>query len=170
MSRPIHISEEALKRAHALLDSLYRTEEIRRALVVIFAADGRYTMAELAERFHVTIPTCFADISKLNKTEEVSTESACGGRRYSFMTPEQEHEFPEQFSEKAKRGEIVSSQEIHAALAKKVGKDIPKSTVSRILNRNNWRKVKPDTKHPKGDPEVQEDWKKKHLRFIWKKF
>ncbi|MEK7675971.1 MAG: winged helix-turn-helix domain-containing protein [Verrucomicrobiota bacterium] len=30
----------------------------------------------------------------------------------------------------------------------------------RFLARQGWRKVAPDTRHPKSDPQVQEDWKK----------
>jgi hypothetical protein len=33
--------------------------------------------------------------------------------------------------------------------------------VYRLLARHGWRKVAPDTRHPKSRPEVQEDWKKK---------
>lgn len=32
--------------------------------------------------------------------------------------------------------------------------------VYRLLARRGWRKVAPDTKHPKSDPLAQEDWKK----------
>ena len=34
------------------------------------------------------------------------------------------------------------------------------SVVYRMLARHGWRKVAPDTRHPKSDPLVQEEWKK----------
>ena len=34
------------------------------------------------------------------------------------------------------------------------------SVVYRLLARHGWRKVAPDTRHPKSDPLVQEEWKK----------
>jgi hypothetical protein len=34
------------------------------------------------------------------------------------------------------------------------------SVVYRMLARHGWRKVAPDTRHPKSDPVAQEDWKK----------
>jgi hypothetical protein len=34
------------------------------------------------------------------------------------------------------------------------------SVVYRMLARHGWRKVAPDTRHPKSDPIAQEDWKK----------
>ena len=33
-----------------------------------------------------------------------------------------------------------------------------------VLARHGWRKVAPDTRHPKTDPALQEDWKKNSRR------
>ena len=35
-----------------------------------------------------------------------------------------------------------------------------------FLERHGWRKIAPDTRHPKSDPRVQEEWKK-NSRKIW---
>ncbi|AIA31836.1 helix-turn-helix domain-containing protein [Leptospirillum ferriphilum] len=48
---------------------------------------------------------------------------------------------------------------IHAALEERVGHTVPKSTVYRLLARHGWRKVSPDTRHPKADPAVQDAYK-----------
>jgi Winged helix-turn helix len=34
------------------------------------------------------------------------------------------------------------------------------SSVYRMLARHGWRKLAPDTRHPDGDPQAREDWKK----------
>jgi len=34
--------------------------------------------------------------------------------------------------------------------------------VYRLVQRHRWRKVAPDTRHPKADPQVQSEWKKKN--------
>jgi hypothetical protein len=34
------------------------------------------------------------------------------------------------------------------------------STTYRLLARHGWRKVQPDTKHPKSDPAAQDEFKK----------
>ena len=47
-----------------------------------------------------------------------------------------------------------------AALAQKLGHPVAASVVYRMLARHGWRKVAPDTRHPKSDPQVQEEWKK----------
>jgi hypothetical protein len=52
-------------------------------------------------------------------------------------------------------GGVLTVPPIHAALVKRLGRDIPMSTTYRLLARHNWRKVQPDTKHPKSDPALQ---------------
>jgi hypothetical protein len=42
----------------------------------------------------------------------------------------------------------------------RLGRSIPLSTTYRLLARHGWRKIQPDTKHPKSDPAVQEEFKK----------
>lgn len=49
---------------------------------------------------------------------------------------------------------------LRAALAQKLGRKVAASVVYRMLARHGWRKVAPDTRHPKSDPKVQEEWKK----------
>jgi transposase len=49
---------------------------------------------------------------------------------------------------------------IRAALSQRLGQPVKPSVVYRLLARHGWRKVAPDTRHPKSKPEVQEEWKK----------
>jgi transposase len=62
---------------------------------------------------------------------------------------------------KLKKGGILVVSVIRAALAQKLGKPVKPSVVYRLLERHGWRKVAPDTHHPKSDPKIQEEWKKK---------
>ena len=41
-----------------------------------------------------------------------------------------------------------------------LGRPVAASVVWRLLARHGWRKVAPDTRHPKSDPAAQEAWKK----------
>jgi transposase len=83
-----------------------------------------------------------------------------GGRRRQLMTPEEEDSFLKPWLEQASRGEIVVASPIRAALSQRLQKKIAASVVYKLLARHGWRKVAPDTRHPKSDPEVQEAWKK----------
>ena len=65
------------------------------------------------------------------RVQDDTPKKTLGGRRNSSMTIEEE-----------------------------LGHDIPLSTTYRLLARHGWRKVQPDTKHPKSDPSVQDEFKK----------
>jgi len=76
------------------------------------------------------------------------------------MTIDEEREFLAQRIDKATIGGVLTVPPIHSALVKRLGRDIPMSTTYRLLARHNWRKIQPDTKHPKSDPALQGEFKK----------
>ena len=76
------------------------------------------------------------------------------------MGAEDEKEFLKPWAEQAKEGGVIVVSPLRAALAQKLGRAVAPSVVYRLLTRLGWRKVAPDTRHPKSDPQVQEEWKK----------
>jgi transposase len=83
-----------------------------------------------------------------------------GGRRRQLMSLEEEKAFLQPWLEQAASGGMVVVSPIRAALAQHLKKPVAASVVYKLLARHGWRKVAPDTRHPKSDPKVQEDWKK----------
>ncbi len=83
------------------------------------------------------------------------------------MSAEEEEEFLKPWGEQAKAGGVLVLSPVRAALAQHLGRPVKASVVYRLLARHGWRKVAPDTRHPKSDPQVQEDWKK-NSRKIWR--
>jgi len=71
------------------------------------------------------------------------------------------------WAEKAQAGGVLVLSPIRAALAQRLGRKVPTSIVYLFLARHGWRKVAPDTRHPKNDPQIQEDWKNNY-RKIWR--
>ena len=76
------------------------------------------------------------------------------------MTYEEEAEFLSAFAEGAQSGSILVVNEIKAALEKRLGRQVHKTTAYRILHRHNWRKVVPRPSHPKRSKEAVEAFKK----------
>jgi len=66
------------------------------------------------------------------------------------------------FLTEAEKGQLLIVTDIHKAYEKAVGHPVPPSTVYRMLDRHNWRKVMPRPRHPKAKPEEQEAYKKNH--------
>ena len=83
------------------------------------------------------------------------------------MSLAQEREFLEPWEKQAKEGGVLVLSPMRAALAQQLGRKVNRSVVWRLLARHGWRKVAPDTRHPKSDPQVQEAWKKNSRR-IWR--
>jgi transposase len=83
-----------------------------------------------------------------------------GGRRYGYMTIEQERQFLSKFIHQASRGGILVVSEIQRALEAIVGHKVAHTTIYRMLDRHDWRTIIPRPRHPQNSPEAQEGLKK----------
>ncbi len=157
MSRPTSIDEETVQHAMHLRDKATSIQDYRAALSVILRHIGLDT-EQTAEVLGTSCRTVYRDHDRVYHQDE--PRESWGGRRHYAMSIEQEQEFLAQWEAPAAEGGVLSVPPIHAALVKRVGHDCPISTTYRLLARHGWRKIQPDTKHPKSDPAVQEEWKK----------
>ena len=62
--------------------------------------------------------------------------------------------------EEAAQGGVVVVPPLKEKIEERLGKRVALSTIYRMLARNGWRKLAPDTSHPQGDAAMREDWKK----------
>ena len=84
----------------------------------------------------------------------------CGGRYHEYLTKEEEKKFLAPFFKLAEQGELTTTREIHRAYEEQVGHQVHETTIYRLLERHNWRKLLPRSIHPKADIEAQEAFKK----------
>jgi len=159
MARRIQISIEDIQRAKQLRDQATTVAGYRKALSVILSVELRLDADQTADLLGTSRRTVFRDRGRIRNQDD-TLKSAWGGRRHCAMTIEEEGEFLDQWTAKATIGGVLTVPPIHATLVERLGRDIPMSTTYRLLTRHGWRKVKPDTKHPKSDPALQEDFKK----------
>jgi hypothetical protein len=159
MARKIQISIEEIQRAKQLRDQATTVAEYRKALSVILPVELSIDADQTAELLGTSRRTVFRDRGRI-RCQENAPKNLWGGRRHCAMTIEEEREFLAQWIDKATIGGVLTVPPIHAALVKRLGRDIPMSTTYRLLARHKWRKVQPDTKHPKSDPALQEEFKK----------
>jgi len=87
-----------------------------------------------------------------------------GGRRNQLMTEAEERRFLESFAKGARDASMLTAGRIKAALEKKAGREVNKSTVYRMLRRHGWRKVAPRPRHPKQDKKAAGAFKKRASR------
>ena len=159
MARTITIIEAEFQRARDLRDKATTVADFRKALAVILSSELSISGDKIAEILGTSRRTVFRNRNEI-RNQHVTKKKSWGCRRRCSMTFEEERQFLSQWEEKATAGGILSVLPIHAALIKRLGHDIPLSTTYRLLARHGWRKVQPDTKHPKSDPVAQEDYKK----------
>jgi len=159
MARKICVDTVEVQKAKQLRDQATTVSEYRKALSVILVAEYGLDADRTAEALGTSRRTVYRDRSNIRNQDDTSKRT-WGGRRNSSMTIEEERVFLYQWQEQATRGGVLTVPPIHAALIERLGHTIPLSTTYRLLARHGWRKVQPNTKHPKSDPAAQDEFKK----------
>jgi transposase len=142
--------------------------EYRQALAVLLPAELNASLEQTSQVLGVgraTVARLQSGFGRRNDAND-SGRKGWGGRRRTLMSEEEEREFLRPWMEKALTGGVLVLSPIRAALSQRLGRKVANSVVYRFLERHGWRKVAPDTRHPKSDPRIQEDWKK-NSRKIW---
>ena len=96
----------------------------------------------------------------ITDTETLFDITKRGGRHRQNLSLEEEAQFLKPFFDRAKTGSILVASEIKQAYEAVLGRKAAESTIYRLLERHNWRKIAPRPKHPKADPAAQAAFKK----------
>jgi transposase len=163
MSRTTNHSESIIEQAKIAASLANTAQELRQAQAVLLSALFGATITQTAEAMgvgHATVSRLRATFLDQQTREAPLPKANWGGRRHCWMSFEEEKEFLEPWLAKAEKGSLVVASPIREALAQRLGQPVKASVVYRMLARHDWRKVAPDTRHPKSDPAVQETWKK----------
>ena len=163
MSRPRRIDQRLVVRAQAALAQATDVNELRAAQAVLLPAVAHTTLEQTAALLGVGR----ASVPRLQRRFREGLEpgrsphTRWGGRRRALMTQEEEKAFLAPWVEQARSAGMLVVSPLRAAFAEKLGRrKVAPSVVYRLLARNGWRKVAPDTRHPKSDPAAQAEWKK----------
>lgn len=169
MARPRRIDEQLVASARQIVQQTEDIREFRQALAVLLPAELNASLEQTARLLGVgraTVPRLQSDFRQQREAVPGGRKS-WGGRRRTLMSEDEEREFLRPWTEQALAGGILVLSPIRAALAQRLGRKVATSVVYRFLARHGWRKVAPDTRHPKSDPQIQEDWKK-NFRKTWR--
>jgi len=170
MSRPRRIEPHIVKQAEMSVGRASSIETLRQCQAVLLPALFGATLEQTASVLGVsraTVPRLQAAYRKAQSASPAEARN-WGGRRQSLLTEEEEAAFLKPWLKSAAAGHLVVVSPIRAALAQRLGQPVKPSVVYRLLARHGWRKVAPDTRHPKSKPEVQEAWKKNSPK-CWKR-
>ena len=166
MARPHRIDWKLVAKAKRVVATTQDVDELRAAQAILLPTQQAMTWEQTARLLGVsraTIPRLQARFRRWISRQEPLYQG-WGGRRRALLSPAQERVFLEPWLKQAKTGSVVVVSPLRAALAQKLGRKVAASVVYRLLARQGWRKVAPDTRHPKSDPVRQKAWKKNSQR------
>jgi transposase len=161
MARPRRIDKLLVQQAQLASATATSVAELRRCQAVLLPALFGATLEQTAAALGV----CRASVPNLQASFQREQTSGAprptrGGRRSSLLTLAEEKLFLKPWLEQAESGSVVVVSPLRAALSQQLGQPVRPSVIYRLLARHGWRKVAPDTRHPKSKPEVQDAWKK----------
>ena len=168
MSRPRRIDSRLVAKAQALVAQATDVGQLRAAQAVLLPALANMTLEQTATLLGIGR----ASVHRLQQRFREDLKAArppqktWGGRRRALLSLEEEKAFLEPWVEQARGAGVLVVSPVRAELAEKLGRKVTSSVVYRLLARHGWRKVAPDTRHPKSDPVAQAAWKK-NFRKRW---
>jgi transposase len=168
MSRPRKVDLQLVQQALAAVRQTQDIREMRQAMAVLLPAELKTSLEQTARLLGVgraTVPRLQAGFRE-RRESATKVRKSWGGRRRALLSAKEEEQFLKPWTQQAQTGGVLVLSPIRAALAQQLGRPVKASVVYRLLARHGWRKVAPDTRHPKSDPQVQADWKK-NSRKIW---
>ena len=162
MARPRVVDQMVVEHARGLASRAQTLEDLRCAQAVLLPALLNATLEQTAAALGVGRASVGRYQAKVRSrlTHPAQLDPQWGGRRRAAMSLQEEREFLEPWAEQSADGGMLIVAPLRAALAQRLGRPVTHSVVYRLLARHGWRKVAPDTRHPKSDPTVQEEWKK----------
>jgi len=167
MARPRRIDKQLVALAQKVAATSRNVHELRAAQAVLFPALAEMTLEKTALLLGVGRSTVAWLQKRFRAIAGGIPRKKWGGRRKSLMSWEEEKQFLGPWKKQAQAGGMIVVSPLRAALAQHLGRPIAATVAYRMLARHGWRKVAPDTRHPKSDPVVQEEWKK-NFRKNWR--
>ena len=169
MARPRRIQPDLVAQARQVARQTQDLTVYRQALAVLLPADLSASLEQTAQVLGVGRATVHRLQVQFRHQRHPrgGTRKSWGGRRRALLSPQAEQDFLKPWAAQAQSGGVLVVSPLRAALAQRLGRPVAASVVYRFLARHGWRKVAPDTRHPKADPQVQEDWKK-NCRKCWR--
>jgi len=168
MAKPTKLSDKTIRRARQQVETAQTAEDVKRALCVLLPAQLGITQPRVAQVLGVGVATVkrYQAALFLEAHEKRPQHQPRGGRHNETITVDVEREFLGEWTRQASEGGVVVVSRLREALQRRVGRKIPLYTMYRMLARYGWRKVAPDTRHPKSDPAAQAAYKK-NSRGYW---
>ncbi len=136
-------------------------KDYQKRLAIWLTMVGPFHAYQVATMIGTSKQAIWLWISQYNKNGPSGLErEGRGGRRWSFLTTEEETQLLNSFCDRAANGEITKAKQILPEIKRLFGREVSLAYAYKLLKRNNWRKLEPRPRHVKANFEKQEDFKK----------
>ena len=75
-----------------------------------------------------------------------------GGRRWAYLSAEEEEAFLRPWQPRAMQGELLTAQQLRGRLEKRLARRVSLGYLYGLLHRCGWRKLGPRPRHPQAKP------------------
>ena len=111
----------------------------KRRLVIYLTHTNRICARKVAEKLGVSRQAVWLWISQYNKNGPKALDRrGRGGKRWGFLTADQEHKILKPFFEKVKAGQRIKPVTIKEAIEKQLNRKVSMPYVYKLLSRHNW--------------------------------
>ena len=155
--------EEQREWARGLLASAKTAEDLRQAQAILLPLELGLSLEQTAQAIGRSVSaTCKLRNRRRREAagELMPKKSKRELRNRAAANLERESAILDVVLAGSEQGGVIVIPVLKPVFEKALGKPIALSTLYRILARHGFRKLAPDTAHPKGDPLKREEWKK----------
>lgn len=136
-------------------------DEYQRRLAIWLTHIGPFPAHRVATLLGVSKQAVWAWVSQYNRQgPEGLLRRGRGGRRWGYLSWEDEQDFLAGLQERAQQGQILTARQMHRRLCQRTGKEVSLGYVYGLLHRHQWRKLGPRPRHVQARPQAQEEFKK----------
>ncbi|MFQ5540220.1 MAG: winged helix-turn-helix domain-containing protein [Candidatus Binatia bacterium] len=136
-------------------------EAYKERLAIWLTYIGPYHARQVADMLQVSKQAVWLWVGRYNKHGPQGMQrKGRGGRRWAYLSLEEEAALLRSLEERAAQGEILTVPQILDEVRTAVGKKVSLAYLYKMLHRQGWRKLGPRPHHTRVDREKQEDFKK----------
>ncbi len=154
--------------ARKLRDEARSVDQFRQALAVLLPLECGLSLEQVAKVLGRSKGAACALRTRFIAEQEGGEDAPLRGKQHlrnrAKSSLEEEARVLDEVLAQSAHGGVVVVPPLKPLLEQKLGKSLCLTTVYNMLHRHGWRKLSPDTQHPKGNPAVREEWKKNSPR------
>jgi len=137
----------------------------KKRLAIWLTHTGPFHAERISEFLQVSKQAVWLWVGQYNRQGPMGLErKGRGGRRWAFMTWEDEEALLRGFEKRAMNGEVLTAKSLWKDVVERLGREVSLYYVYRLLHRHKWRKLAPRPRHVKANLESQADFKKNSPR------